>query len=327
MGRVRLRVIEIVSTLSETVGFKSGLALNREQIAQHLQGTPASSYLELADDTGVVIRSDEFEEMYYALLYAVGRISTMRPLPPVTAFVFQYRDDTETFETAQDVVGILIEDGKIDLAAAFPKIKAKHGTKGLQLAQDFLSILNGTIQNSPWSKIRTVEWQDTRELAELFGSEKLENPHGRFFDQRFVDYLHRNFNEIDRMNWRQFEGMTAEFFDQQGWYVRIGPGRKDGGIDVRVWPKEPQSNEPAAILVQCKRQKDDVEEVVVKALHDDVRYEAAEKGLIVTSHRMAPGARDLCRARRYPIDEADRETIKAWIDLMRTPGEGVFLGE
>jgi restriction system protein len=81
------------------------------------------------------------------------------------------------------------------------------------------------------------------------------------------------------------------------------------------------------MLVQCKREKKKVGKVVVKALWADIYDEGAESGLIVTSNALAPGAEKVCEARNYPIEQANRATLRKWIKAMRTPGSGIFLGE
>ncbi|MBE1443842.1 restriction endonuclease [Paenibacillus sp. OAS669] len=78
----------------------------------------------------------------------------------------------------------------------------------------------------------------------------------RCFNQRYIDYLRANFNKIGNIHWRKFEGLTAEFFERQGYFVEIGPGRADGGVDVRVWTHDTNLAGPPTILIQCKRQKD-----------------------------------------------------------------------
>lgn len=82
---------------------------------------------------------------------------------------------------------------------------------------------------------------------ELFRSENLETAHGEYFDQRFVDFLAAYFDDVDEINWRQFEGLAAEFFARQGFLVELGPGRADGGVDIRLWPTTP----PADCHRQC----------------------------------------------------------------------------
>jgi len=184
------------------------------------------------------------------------------------------------------------------------------------------------LYQSPFNSIRRVEWHDIRELDELFASEKLESPHGEYFDQRFVNFLAENFDDIDNINWRQFEGLAPEFFGRLGFEVKIGPGRADDGVDIRLWPTEAAaSNLPATVLVQCKRERRKISKTVVKALWADVDAEGADSGLVVTTSSLSPGARQMWTARGYAIEEADRETLREWLDVMRTPGTGVFLGE
>ena len=160
-------------------------------------------------------------------------------------------------------------------------------------------------------------------MEDLFRSEGLDTQYGSFFDQRYIDYLHRNFDDIDRMNWRKFEGLTGEYFDRQGFRVEMGSGRNDDGVDVRVWPSGELTNSSPAIIIQCKRQRESVSKVIVKALYADILEARAVSGLIVTTSKLAPGARNACSARSYPISEADRDTLRAWIAEMRKPGLGM----
>jgi restriction system protein len=177
-------------------------------------------------------------------------------------------------------------------------------------------------RRSPWSTSEFM-YQDVANLEDLFRSEHLKVEQGTFLDQRFIDYLERNFSEIDKMHWRQFENLKAEYFTREGWNVVLGPGRADGGVDARVFSPE----DPLVILVQCKRQQETVGKTVVKALHVDVAYEGARGGLVVTTNRLSLGARSVIRARKYPIEEADRERVREWLTAMRTPDAGAFLAE
>lgn len=171
-----------------------------------------------------------------------------------------------------------------------------------------------------------MEWKDQIELKQLFEGELLNSAYGSFFDQRYIDFLHRNFEKIDAVHWRKFEHLTAEFLDREGYEVALGPGRGDDGVDVRAWLKD--SREAPHIIVQCKRQKDAVPKVVLKALYADLLHENAASGLIVTTSHVSPGANDTRTARAYPIEVADRTSLKDWLAKMRTPGVGdLFEGE
>jgi restriction system protein len=150
--------------------------------------------------------------------------------------------------------------------------------------------------------------------------------YGSFFDQRFINYLSANFEKIGEIHWRQFEALAAEFFVRSGYEVDSGPGRIDGGIDIRVWKAKSLATDPPAMLVQCKRQKEKIGKVIVKALWADVVDEGASSGLIVTSSTLSPGADTVRRARSYPIHVAARATLRSWVEQLRNPGKGIFFG-
>jgi restriction system protein len=185
-----------------------------------------------------------------------------------------------------------------------------------------LAAANASVVGSPWSKAREIDWADEVALRDLFKSEGLGAPDGAFVEQRYIDFLHRNFERIDQINWRKFEGLTGDFFQREGYRVELGPGRNDGGVDLRIWSGEVEPGLPPTILVQCKRQKTPVERVVMKALYADILHEGADSGLIVTTSRISPGAGDDRTARGYPIESANRGTLRTWIESMRKPGAG-----
>ncbi len=186
----------------------------------------------------------------------------------------------------------------------------RFGTFGLEVADELITkfAIQLTIHSCHFPVVS--DWADTAELEALFQSEGLDTHYGRFFDQRCIDYLHRDFDDIDRINWRKFEGMTAEYCDRQGFRVDLGPGRNDGGVDVRVWPADGAVAGPPAILIQCKRQRQSVSKVVVKSFYADVLDANATSGLIVTTTKLSAGATDVCKIRQYLLRLAKRSTLR-----------------
>jgi restriction system protein len=174
------------------------------------------------------------------------------------------------------------------------------------------------MHRSAWGTIRNVDWRDTVDLKGLFKSAGLETQHARFFDQRYIDYLSRNFDKIDQLHWRKFEGFTAEYFEREGYRVVLGPGSNDGGVDLRVYPFDADPSRPPMILVQCKRQKAKIDKVLVKSVFADVLDERADSGLIVTTSTLSPGAETTRTARNYPVEAADRSTIRKWLNELRS---------
>ena len=201
-------------------------------------------------------------------------------------------------------------------------LKTKQFPVRDELIKDIQVAQNDFIVRSPWLKVRSVEWKNMRPMVELFNSEEIESFYGKFFDQRFIDFLSANSEILKEIHWRQFEGLVAEFLHRCGYIVRIGKGRNDDGIDIRAWSES--TARPAQILIQCKRQKDKVEKTIVKSLWADVESEGANSGLIVTTAELSPGARDTITTRLYPIIERNFDDLKKWLHEMRTPWTGIF---
>ena len=325
-------------SLSDAVGVQSGLALNDGQLRTLLARDEYGRYAEfvdLQDDDWVRIESVTFEEMFEFLLYSVGRLE--RPDNPlaIATLMHRYKGNPKKLKVIHAISGRFPEF--LNRALANPDLKRgdkidptpfllesldEFGRFGFEVADQLVTgfAIQLMIKSSHFPAVS--DWKDVAELEGLFRSEGLETQYGRFLDQRYIDYLHRNFDDIDRVNWRKFEGMTAEYFARHGFRVDLGPGRNDGGVDVRVWPADESADSPPAILIQCKRQKQSISKIIVKSLYADVLDAKAKSGLIVTTAKLSPGARDVCRVRQYPLAEANRETVKDWIGQMRKPGLG-----
>ena len=339
MGAIWMPRIGFITSLSELVGYKAGVALDREQMRTFLE-SKAPDLFAGPDGALLRIRAEEYDQHLVTLLYSVGNIKSPSLMPSLIQIFHRVKGDGRLFKIYQEVgeqfpkfihkaMNETLGKGEkaIDPTPFCEWARAQHGIDGALMALEMLEGLNEDLHKSSFAKIRSVEWKDVAELAELFDSEKLGTLHGEFFDQRFVDFLSHNFHSIDKVNWRKFEGLTCEFFHRAGLEVEIGKGRNDESIDARIWKKGKRGKKPPLILVQCKRQKDKVEKVVVKALYADVVHEKAELGLVVTSSALSPGARKVCSARSYPVVESNRDTLKKWIGAMRTPYSGIFLGE
>ena len=337
MGAFWTNSMSIAGHLGELVGYKAGLALTREELAEHLSDTPdIRDTVLVEEDQWVHLRSEEFEAAVNGLLYRVGNIPTPDPLPPGIAVRRRFADDpthskvldevlTRCLELLNDTIANTPHGTPLDPSKLLETVATDFGDPGLNIAIALIDGIVLQLHTSPWAPQRWFDWDDTAQLRDLFKSESLETQYGTFFDQRFVDYLARNFPRIDEINWRKFEGLTGEFFERAGFRVEMGPGRSDGGVDVRVWAPVDDVAKPPLILVQCKRQRENVSQVVVKALWADVSDEGARSGLIVTTSALAPSAETVRKARGYPIAKVERQTLQDWIEQLRSPGSGTFL--
>ena len=337
MGAIWLSSMSIAGHLGELVGYKAGLALTRGELAKHLvDALDIQDIVLAAEDRLVRVRSEEYEAAVHGLLYRVGNIPTPHPLPPGLATYRRFEHDRTHSKVLEKVLARCIELLDEEIANTTPgtsldpsqlllTVTTEFGRTGFNIAMALLEELVLGQQASPWVRRRWFDWDDTAQLRDLFLSESLETQYGTFLDQRFIDYLARNFRRIDEIHWRKFEGLAGEFFERAGFRVDLGPGRGDGGVDVRVWAPADDVAKPPLVLVQCKRVKQKVSQVVVKALWADVSDEGARSGLIVTTSSLAPSAETVRTARGYPIAAVERRTLQSWIEQLRSPGSGTFL--
>jgi restriction system protein len=337
MGGIWFRAPEFGAILSEKAGYKSGLALDEPRLREFVADGGFEDLWPVGDNV-MRIRSEEFEEVFAYVLHRLG-IGPERFEPsPMIAVWHRVKDDPAKRDLFEPVGEMFLRfmrslsepdaSGPADPEPFIREVQARHGREGALLAIEMLRSASGFMARNPWSLFRSVNWQSVRDLEELFKSEKLRSPHGEYFDQRFANFLAANFEEIDNINWRQFEGLATEYFKREGYIVELGPGRGDGGVDIRLWPDDgARDGGPAAVLVQCKRQQTKISNTIVKALWADVVAEDADSGLIVTTSSLAPSAGAVRTARDYPVASVDRPTLRKWVEQMRTPGTGFFLGE
>ncbi len=336
MGRISFGKGELISEIAERVGYKSGLSFSFEKMLNFVVNKSEKEILIKNVDNGMHIRAEVYENLFYSVLEGTGYILRGQG-QPVMFITHRYLQKMQQIGLGNEAAKVLeeymdfmkheIEKVKVknEYGSSYNPIpfiercKSKQGIIGMNIAIDIIEIMIRDQEISPWySQVRRVEWKDTAKLDELFESESLKTYYGSFIDQRYIDFLANNLDDIGEINWRKFEGLTGEFFKKKGYEVCLGKGRNDGGIDVRVWKNKEDKENPPLILIQCKRQKSKVKIEIVKALWADIVDEKATSGLIVTSSEVAKGAKTWGRARGHHIGFAERDTLKKWIESMRS---------
>jgi len=336
MGAVTFRGSEFVGSLGETTGYKSGLALSEDELRSILMAGGYDGWWPRDPDSWLRIRSEELEEIFAWTLGRLGVAPREWVASPVLSVHKRIRDNPRALEVFElvgkeftDFLRHAVDTSQpgtaIDPVPFFEESFRKYGATGLDIARMLIDALVTHQLQSPYSTMRRVEWVDLRQLEDLFRSENLPGPHGDYFDERFANFLAVNFERIDQIHWRQFEGLAAEFFREAGYAVELGPGRNDNGVDIRLRPESDGGEGPAVVLVQCKRQRNKIDKATVKALYADVEAERAAAGVIVTTSTFSPGARTIRTARGYPIVEMDRPHVRHFVEQLRTPGTGMFL--
>ena len=330
MANISMDRDEFKEEVKEVIGYKTGLNIQDEEIIKFLDDESIKLWSRTSGS--IRFRPEDYEHIIHSILLRVGYTERESPYISSRNIMMKYYNDEEKFNILEQVLLLRNKWWKMEIDRCLktgdkdlnpiPFIKEAHkkyGDIGRKLAFEIILDQKEYENCSPWNHVRRIEWKNIIDLKDLFQSEGLETLYGSFIDQRYINYLYKNFEkDIDSINWRKFEAITCEYFERNGYYVEIGQGRNDGGIDARIWSKEDSQKNSPTILVQCKRQKRNVESVVVKALYADVLDKYAKSGLIVTSTKISPSGKEFAKnARRFKINFCERDTLRKWIGEMR----------
>lgn len=115
---------------------------------------------------------------------------------------------------------------KLDRAALQARLNASLGYQGVRGCEKLLTALKTAQRLDPWYKIQRASAQSPLPLRDLFSGGQWHLAKDARFDQRFINFLAANLKDVDRIHWRQFERLAAEYFSRQGLYVELGSGGK-----------------------------------------------------------------------------------------------------
>jgi restriction system protein len=320
MGTINFSTRDFYDSTTEYIGIKSGLLLNRFQIREILLEHYSDDFL-VADDLNRHIRiyADEFDEMLLAIRQKIGNLPFESNTNKDYEILKKYMARTRDIESISKSSGICLK-----YIYENPNISNVELARLLEEKENYpkeisLSVVNIAIEREDQSCVflpKTKSWNGVTKLSDLFDCEIISENESDFLDQKFIDYLAVNGNEIEKIHWRNFEKFCAEYFNKKGRTVILGPGTNDGGIDIRIF--DPENTKKPLILIQCKRYKKEnkVSIETVKSFYSDVLYENAERGLIATSSYIALGGKKIRDTRCYNIDFAELNNVKSWAKEM-----------
>lgn len=297
---------------------KAKLELTEQELFNVLEEGALKRKLLLNRKESVSVDEIEFDSFSRTILSSIGYISTDNASTLVfSALYHKYEDLSDPqLQILGDIVSIIIEKTKHDLvlhlSAIIEEVINKYGFKYLGFVLDAVSSFSEHLLSSPYYHHSKYQDIDTLSLKDLFSDEHNNSELGQFFDQRYIDYLHQNFGNIQSIHWRKFEEMTAQFFSNEGFEVQIGPGRKDGGIDVIA------SKGNKFVIVQCKRWNSLVGPSTIKALHDDSVYTHATKALLVCLNGVSNDTNHLIQERKYKIEVITQKDIFALLEKYKS---------
>jgi hypothetical protein len=128
-----------------------------------------------------------------------------------------------------------------------------------------------------------------------------------------VRYLADHPEKMYDLNPRSFEELVAELFRAKGYDVELGPGRKDGGVDIRAFLR---SDIGALLtLIQCKRygptHKINVD--AVRQMNGVIHRDNATAGIIVTTSTFTRDARSEQQQLEHRIHLAEYADLTKWL--------------
>jgi restriction system protein len=212
-------------SLSETAGYKSGIALSIEAMCDHLADTQYADLLIASETQTVRIRSEDYDELFYKLLHKIGYTEEEYNGDLTGIGLYHKYKNTPLKDVHEGVIKLFTETWPLIMQEAQAKgskalnpelfmraAAEKYGKPGLDMAVERLEAFDRALNLSPHSGQRYTEWRSIESLESLFKGGSGSPEFGEFLDQRFINYLHANNNKIQDIHWRKFEELTAEFF-------------------------------------------------------------------------------------------------------------------
>lgn len=197
------------------------------------------------------------------------------------------------------------------------------GSEGAQLEREWTALLEElgfwydlenhyTISLYPAAEIRMDEflslyrWHWLQHLA----AKKMVQLHGEVFE-----HFAKHPEDLQRIEWRQFEELLDAIFKNQGYYTELGLGRNDGGVDLRLYQN--RAIPELVTLVQAKRFKNPIKLDAVAALIGVAVEQRAPKAIFATTSYFQPQARRYARSVEQRIDLptvelADANRLAGW---------------
>lgn len=320
MSKIIFSTRDFYDSTTEYVGIKSGILLNRIKVKEFLIEEFNDEFLVKDDlNSGFRIYVEDYENMLLHIRRRIGNLPTesmyQKDLERIINYV-RLTGNIDLFAKSTSICNYYLSQNQNLSNFNLAKILEENENYPKDISLEIANVGMERLDQSCVLPSPSKEWDGTKKLSELFDCELISENENDFLDQRFIDYLAINGNEIELIHWRNFERFCAEYFNKLGQKVILGSGTNDGGVDIRVF--DPKDTSKPLILIQCKRYKKEnkISIETVKSFYTDVLFENAEKGLIATSSYIAPGGKKVRNSRGYNIDFAEYENVKKWANEM-----------
>ncbi|MFD0701926.1 restriction endonuclease [Myroides pelagicus] len=327
MGSIVWNLENCVNTILDIIVIKTGIVISEDYLIEILNHDFPNSYFEnysIRKNNAVRIRSEKFDEICWSVRKRLGELEKNSPLfiqnidkilvweeqgicySSLCRKILQmmsdiYNPNNPQFIDPKPIIDQLVSENEYPIEV---------------IVEAFKDILHNQTMSNTIKPVEEILWDGGISLSDLFEKEHIPLKEDEFIDQKFINYLQANPEKLQYMHWRNFERLTAEYFNRQDFEIELGPGSNDGGIDIRVY--NTTNKEKPYIIIQCKRHKEshEVKIETVKAFYADLLFEDAEKGLIATTSKIATGGKKAISIRKYPLNYAENKEITDWVNKM-----------
>ena len=250
MGKIRAPHGYFLDLASEEVACSSGVLLTDNNIKTLSVRYDIDEFRDLErSDRETVIRPEDFEDAVLNIRKAIGDLpdTKMGRFFVLDAVIALHNEGGDAIKIAEAYLAIS-ESGKYASVGkeAIEEIISISGQDPLHVLKflDSVGEMQQREMNFLYGRVRRKSWDGAVSLDRLFEGEHIPDDPTVYLDQRYIDYLAKNSEEMGRIHWRNFERLTTEFFRRQGYEVDLGTGTKDGGVDVRVWTDKDSKSGP-----------------------------------------------------------------------------------
>lgn len=134
---------------------------------------------------------------------------------------------------------------------------------------------------------------------------------GDVYEELYAHFV-ANPDQFHRLTPRAFEILLSRVFQNQGFITELGPGSGDGGVDIRLWQRDPLGD--VLTLVQAKRYAPHrkIKLDAVAALRGVMAVEEAPKGMFVTTSAYLPSAKSFAARAGNVIELVTPEDLVRW---------------
>lgn len=119
-------------------------------------------------------------------------------------------------------------------------------------------------------------------------------------------------DDLQKLDWREFEILLARVFQAQGFTTELGPGRGDGGVDIRIFHRDPIGD--VLTLVQAKKYspRNKIGLEAVAALYGVADMEKATRSMVVTTSSYQPAAKNFAARSSGKIQLCTSNDVVQW---------------